>query len=218
LYGHFAESEKKDGLPPAGEAKVALAAYSLLGVDAGWLSPKADRWFRTGAGGIPGGFTLVGAKTVSRVIPTPAGDIGLVFFPQAATPGKAPSQEQEQAALAAGKALRKRCALVLGVSPWGYMGERNFLPKAIGVYGVILGGGEGVGFGFAVPADAKEILWLRPDSQGRAINRLDLLTLPKQGEALRWTKGNTFEADLEFLDDAVPSDPAMATIVGKPSE
>lgn len=61
------------------------AAYNRLGVDAGYLSPAAARWF--GASGVPPtGFTRVDATPVARRLPVTLADgrrldVVIVFFP-----------------------------------------------------------------------------------------------------------------------------------------
>lgn len=213
LYGPYAAEGKNAGLPGAGESKTALAAYALLQADVGWLSPRAARWFHQSTGATPPGFSEVGATPVSRTISTPIGLVGIVLFPEGSVQGKGPEQQQEQAVLAAGRALKDRCSLVIGISPWGYAGERDFLPKAEGVFHVIMGGGEGVGFSHAISDKRPGLLWLRPDTQGRAINVLEILTLP--GKDFAWRENVTFRAKLDWLDDEVRPDPAMEQIVGQ---
>lgn len=216
LYGHHAKGEAKNSLPPPSEAAKALAAYRLLAFDAGWLSARSGRWLQEGGGGLPSGFELVEAAPVSRVLQSPLGPIGLVLFPEGPTPGKSPTPEQRALVLEAGRKLAPNCVLVIGISPWGYVGERDFLPEARGVFSCIFGGGEGVGFGFSVPEKSPDVLWLRPDSQGRAVNVLELFALPAKGAP--WKEGQHFEAWLEFLDDSFRADPAMLNIVGQAPE
>ena len=213
LYGAYASELAKKDMPGEEEAKTALAAYSLLGFDMGWLSPKAAAWFRRYTGTTPSGFREVGGEPVSRTISTPVGKIGLVLFPEGPVQGKAPSPDQEQAALAAGRALRDTCALVVGISPWGYVGERDFLPKAAGIYNVLMGGGEGVGFSHSLSDRRPGLVWLRPDTQGRALSVLEIRQLP--GKNFVWKENETFRAKLEWLGDDVRPDPAMAKIVGE---
>lgn len=183
-------------------------------MDAGWLSPKAARWLRKAAGAIPAGYHEVNAEPVVRVLNTPAGAVGIVLFPEGPTPGKGPTPDLEQKVLAAGRTLRERTLAVLGVSPWGYVGERDFLPKAEGVFTCILGSGEGVAFSHSLSEKNPGILWLRPDGQGRAVNILEFLQLPVPGSAMRWREGVTFNARLDFLGGAYPPDPKMAKIIG----
>ncbi len=180
----------------------------------GWLSPGAAAWFKQSAGATPPGFSEVGAEAVSRVISTPVGKIGVVLFPEGPVQGKGPAPEQEQRALAAGRGLRDQCALVIGISPWGYVGERDFLPKAAGVFNIIMGGGEGVGFAHSLSDKRPGLLWLRPDTQGRAVNVLEIRQLP--GKNFAWKENGNFKAQLEWLTDDVRPDPAMLRIIGEP--
>ena len=218
LYGIHARD--KNALPPAESARVALTAYNLLGVDIGWLSKKSARWMRDNAGGIPKGFIEVGSEPITRLLDsttgTLGGPLGFVLFPEGPEPGRSPSPKQIDAAVAAGKSLKDKAAMVVGISPWGYVGERDFLPKAEGVFDCILGSGEGVGFPGTVPQNTPGVLWMRPDAAGRAVNVLELYFKPQPGQAIQWIERKTFGTSLEFLDNTCPSDPAMLRLIGPP--
>ena len=203
-------------MPPAGKARTALAAYNLLNVDIGWISKKSAKWLRDNAGEIPRGFTEVGSEPVIKILDSPIGTIGVVFFPEGPVAGKSPAPGQEEAVLSAARGLKDRVAMVLGISPWGYVGERDFLVKADGIFNCILGSGEGVGFSGTVPQKAPGVLWIRPDGQGRAINILELYSRPQPGQSIQWQERKTFGANLEFLDDSCPSDPGMLRLIGPP--
>ena len=213
-YGIYAQNPPPT--PSHKEAVCALKAHTLLHVDLGWLSPSAAQWLSKATGKIPPGYQLVNSQPISRIVSTAIGKIGIVLFPQGPTPGKAPSPEQEQKVLEAGRALQSQTRFVIGVSPWGLLGEKNFLPKAQGVFACILGGGEGVAFAQSVDTQTPGILWARPDSQGRAVNVLEILEISKPGAAQQWIEGVSFRANLLFLGNSYPPDPAMERIVGLP--
>ncbi len=226
-YGNSdASAPSSAPLPPIEEGRRAFAVHSLLRVDAGWLSPKAARWMKQSSGKIPPGYQVVNAEPVSSLVDTRIGKIGILLFPEGPVPGKAPTPAQEQSVLAAGRALQSQAALVVGVSPWGLVGEKNFLPKAQGIFDCILGGGEGVGFAQSLSEKSPDVLWLRPDGKGRAVNVVEILRVPERGTpkpvkpakaASAWIDGVTFRASLEFLDNAFPPDPAMQKLVGNPA-
>ena len=201
-------------MPPAEDARVALAAYTLLKVDIGWLSKKSAKWMRDSAGGIPFGFVEVGADPVVRLLDSPAGSLGFVLFPEGPTQGKSPTPAQQEAVLAAARPLKGKVALIIGISPWGFVGERDFLAKAEGVFDCILGSGEGVGFPGTVPQKAPGVLWVRPDGAGRAVNILELYFTPRPGEKTPWVERKSFSSNLEFLDQTCPADPAVQRIIG----
>lgn len=202
-------------MPDDDSGRQALAAYNLLRVDLGWMTPKSAKWMQKAAGATPHGYIEVSDKPVSRIVDSRAGKIGIVLFPEGKEPGQGPTREQEQMVLTEGKSLKEKVRLVIGISPWGYVGERDFIPKAKGIFGCILGGGEGVGFSHSLQENPG-VLWIRPDNQGRAVNILELLELPVLGESPRWKENTTFRAFLEFLDESFPSDPQMLRIVGNP--
>lgn len=204
-------------MPPSDKARVALASQNLLKVDLGWLSPKAAQWLRQSVGSLPTGFHAMQKKPVTKIITTKAGKIGFVLFPEGSVPGKGPTPDQVTAVLAAGNALKGKVALIIGISPWGAAGETAFIrsKKAGEVFGCILGSGEGIGFAHSLTEDPS-VLWVRPDSQGRAVNVIELLELPTTGAKAEWLEGVTFRAEMDFLDDDRPDDPAMRGIVGAP--
>jgi hypothetical protein len=214
VYGHLAPQNTRNTFPPAEDARTALTVQKLLRVNLGWLSARAERWLREAGGDIPANYETPQQRPVVRVLESEAGTIGVVLFPEGVEPGKGPGPQGEQAVLEAGRSLKSKVGLVLGVSPWGYTGERDFIPKAAGVFDVILGGGEGIGFDLSL-RENPTVLWLRPDSQGRAVNVLELLEVPANGKPMRWKENDTFRANLEFLDDTCPSDPAMQAVVDK---
>ena len=215
LYGHLAGSAKNT-MPAADDARLALAAYTILNVDLGWLSKKASQWFTSNTGNVPPGFLTVDAAPISRMVETAAGTIGVVLFPEGPVPGKEPTAKQEEAVLSAARSMQGRVRLILGISPWGFVGERNFLPKAEGVFNCILGSGEGVGFPYTISTKNPGVLWIRPDGSGRAINVVELYALPEPGQSQQWIERKTFHAGLEFLDAKCPSDPGMLRLLGTP--
>lgn len=186
-------------------------------VSTGWLSGKAADWFQQATGALPVGYREVGKEPVVQILDTEAGKIGVVLFPEGARPGSGADLQTEQKVLEAGKSLRGKVRLIVGVSPWGYRAERDFIRKWGNVFGCILGGGEGIGFDFSLK-EHPGVLWLRPDSQGRAINIVEFLELPALDSAPKWKENTTFRAYLQFLDEDYPSDQAMIRIIGQPTD
>lgn len=214
-YGRHAKNIPAGHLPPQADARKALAAYNLLHVDAGWLSQRSAKWLQQSVGALPAGFAEVKAEPVVRMLPSDVGTIAVVLFPEGPVEGKGPTPELEEKVLAAGRALQGKAALIIGLSPWGYVGEHKFLPKAAGIYSCILGSGEGIGFGFSIKETQGRVLWARPDSQGRAVNTIELLEKPAPGKTFLWKEEDTFRAMLEFLDDDCPASPEMQRIIGE---
>ena len=216
VYGHRAAGSAKNSMPGKNEAKTALAAHNLLKADIGWLSTKSAKWLRGATDSLPTGYIEVTQKPITQILESKAGAIGVVLFPEGKIPGQGPTPEQIREVIAAANNIRGKVRLLVGVSPWGYVAERNFIAKEGGdIFGCIMGGGEGVGFSHSLQENPN-VLWLRPDSQGRAVNILEILELPALGEAPRWKENTSFRAFLEFLDESIPSEPQMNAIIGTP--
>ncbi|MDR3176823.1 MAG: hypothetical protein LBU06_09890 [Desulfovibrio sp.] len=213
-FGHLAEEGRKNSFPSAEEASLALKVHELLRVDTGWISGKAARWLRGETGRIPPGYLVSEGKSVSRLLNTRAGSVGVVFFPEGPVPGKGPGPGQESEVLAAGKALREKAALLVGVSPWGAAAEKKFLPKAQGVFDCILGGGEGIGFDFIFAEGSSSPIWIRPDVKGRAVNVLEIYLPPLAGSSFVWSEGKTYNAWLDFMGEGVPVHRAALELIG----
>ena len=188
----------------------------ILNVDAGFMSARAAGWMEKNARAIPPGFHIVRDAPVSLLAPSPAGSIGLVFFPYGQGKEGRPTEGQIQSVLSAASALRAQSVLLVGVSPWGYEAEKAFLRQGEGAFHILLGGGEGMPFAQAIAKECPAILWSRPDSMGRAITEINLMELPPSaasGGRAQWLEGISFKARLLFLDDSYPADPQMQQIL-----
>ncbi len=194
--------------------KLHLALHDALGVDAGWLSPASEAWFFSGAGKFPKGYSTVKKSPETRLLSVFGTTIGLVFFPEIAEPSPepdAPDSIQAQC-LKAGRTLGAKADFIIGVSPWGMDAERDFLSLADGVFNLILGAGEGLGFAQAFDSRAPGVLWMRSDSLGRGMTILELEQLPTAGQ-YPWIPGVTFNSRLEPLHPSIPTVPEIDALI-----
>ncbi|MDR2123842.1 MAG: hypothetical protein LBP38_02520 [Desulfovibrio sp.] len=212
-FGHLAEKVRNAAPPPAAEAVLARKLQAALRVDAGWISRSAAAWLNKAAGGVPAGYLEIGEEPRDKIVQTPAGPVGVVFFPEGPVPGKGPRPEQARQVLERGRKLRAQVPLLIGISPWGLVAEKNFLPEAGGIFDCILGGGEGVGFGFSLAERIPGLIWLRPDGKGRAVNVLELNRMPDGKRPFAWEEGRTFNARLDFMGENVPADKAALELI-----
>ncbi len=202
--------------PAREKAALALKAYNYLKVDAGRLSPYTAGWLKKSAGAVPSGFSVVDDAPVAVSMNTRAGVVGVLFFPVGKNPGRTPTEEQFAQVVKAGNKLKFSSDLVIGVSPWGMQGERDFLPHAQGVFDCLLGAGEGPGFAQSISGSAPGVLWARPDTSGRAVNVIEIMELPTRGQAGNWLEGITFKASLTYLEMKLAPDRGMIGIIGEP--
>lgn len=200
------------------KAKRLVQGHSLLPVDIGYLTPAEEQWLLAYAGSIPQGFVTVKDQPVSKIIDIPGGKVGVVLFPLGTDKNNAPSQKQIDSIVKAGKALQGKVNLIVGVSPWGNVAEYRFLQSGTGVYHLLFGGGGGLGAPYEPEHSTEQLLWVRSESHGRAVNTLDLLELPRVNQQFSWIEGLSFNAAQIFLYLKLPPNLTMEQTIGSSAE
>ena len=196
------------------KAKRLVKAHSLLPVDIGYLTPAEEKWLRTYAGDIPQGFVTVKNKPVTQVFDIPGGKVGVVLFPLGTDKNNAPSPQQISDIVQAGKNLQGKANLIVGVSPWGNVSEYRFLQSATGIYHLLFGGGGGLGAPYEPEHSTEQLLWVRSESHGRAVNTLDILEMPRPNQKFSWIEGLSFNAAQIFLYLKLLPDLTMEQTIG----
>lgn len=205
----------RDPTASAGGDRLAAAlhaAFSTMPYAGVYLSPAAaDGMKRLGLTLLPKGVPVADNPTILyyRAGPHTA---GCVFLP----PGKGrkgtPTREQVRSAQNAAREAGTRARLVIGISPWGMEAENALMPEFAGLFHVILGGGPGI----AVPGQAMNSgtgpLWVRSDRGGRAVNVLDIHSLPETPSS-PWLEGINFSSRLVFLEKNLPEDEEVKAII-----
>ncbi|WCB45424.1 hypothetical protein PH214_10090 [Nitratidesulfovibrio vulgaris] len=210
--GEFAPDNGEDG---AGRlAGLTRKGYDLLKVDDGYLSPKAAQWFMTHAGGTPAGFRSVDGPPQTRIHTVNAMRVAVVFFPPLPQGVDDPTPEMVRDALSAGRKARSGADLVIGVSAWGSLNERDMLPRCEGVFDILFGSGTGSAFDGTVDGVAPGVLWARPERDGKGVNVVEVLALPQPGQPNDWVPGITIATRYIMLSDTVAHDPAMEAVIG----
>ena len=200
------------------KARRLVAGHTRLGATVGYLCPEETAWLTENASKIPPGYHPVKAEPVTVMVPTPNGKVGFVLFPKGTETNGLPSEAQIEAVLAAGKALVGKASLIVGISPWGNVGEYRFLPKADGVFSILMGGGNGLSYAYSTEFSTPTLLWVRSESQGRAVNILNIYEMPAPGHLPLWQEGISFSAGQTFLFLRLPPDQGMEKAIGKSAD
>ena len=200
------------------KARRLVTGHSRLGTSVGYLLPEESDWLIEYAGKIPPGFQKVASEPVSTILSTPHGKVGIVLFPKGTENNGLPSEAQIQAVLDTGKSLRDKASLIIGISPWGNVGEYRFIPKADGIYSILFGGGNGLSYTYSTEFSTSSLLWVRSEFQGRAVNFLDIYEMPAPGHLPSWQEGISFIAGQTFLFLRLPPDQGMEKAIGKSAD
>ena len=185
-----------------------VAAYDSLRYDAGALTPAESAKLASKGIAAPKGWVVLDPKEPrTKLLDTPKGKIGVVFFPMGKKPGDGPTEDQAQAVARKIKELRSQSAMVIGVSPWGVQAESDYLEKVRPDLDVLLGSGPGVGFS-AKPYESGHVLWMHSYSKGKAIYTLDLLAMPGD-KNFKWEMGSNYTTQALVLDEKITPDQEM---------
>ena len=75
--------------------------------------------------------------------------------------------------------------LIIGVSTWGAARESEFIDKREPVFDIILGSGEGPGYGGLYLRDNR-VLWVRAFTKGKNVHTVTIPALPQSGAKVTW--------------------------------
>jgi hypothetical protein len=98
----------------------------------------------------------------------------------------------------------------VGVSPWGVLGESEYLENAKPVLDILLGSGSGVGFSGKPSANGRT-LWMHTYNKGKAVYAVDVLSWPGSKD-FKWEAGSTFTSQAVILDDTFTPAPEIEAL------
>ena len=189
-----------------------LAAFGRMPYTALYLSPAAVLDMHQQNLKLPANGIIITDKPITKFFPAGYLTIACVFLPTGIDNG-VPSPEQITAAQLAAREAAASADLVVAVSPWGMQTENSLTPSLAGYFHILLGGGKGI----AIPGQATGTpaipgpIWLRSDQRGRAVNVLDILSLPIPGSP--WLDGINFTSRLVYVTPELPEDTFVRELV-----
>lgn len=201
-------AERADAVPDQADklAPVLHAAFRAMPYTAVYLSPAAlADMQKHQLPPLPNGVPVADAP-VTEFFRAGAMTAACVFLPAGTEKDGSPSPDQVLAAKQAAQAAGASANLVIAISPWGMRAENALAPSLAGYFHIILGGGAGI----AVPGQPSGDpthpgpLWIRSDRRGRAVNVVDIFSLPPPGTP--WLDGINFSSRLVFLEPHLPQD------------
>lgn len=188
-------------------------AYEALAYDAGAVSPAESAKLASLGAAPPSGWVTLDPKEPKAVtLDVPGGKIGVVYFPEAKTPGDDPSEQQIQAIARIIKELRPSVRMVIGVSPWGAQAEGDYLDKHKPDLDILLGAGTSAGGFKAKPSTGGRTLWAHTYTKGKAIYTIDVLAWPG-AKGFKWELGTNFTSQAVALDESFAPAPAMEQLL-----
>lgn len=202
--------------PRSPELARALAqAYARLGYDLGVATPREREWLAAAGASLPGAWRSMDGGPHTEVMDRAGVRVAVVLFPVAAA-GSSPAEDagMVEAVLAEARRARSRADLVLGVSSWGEKAEGAFLAAAPGAVDLLLGAGQGRGYGVrSIPGS--RTIWVRPPFDGQGVALVSIFSMPGSRDG-DWEPGRGVEARVRTLSGDIQENPAVVSMFTLP--
>ncbi len=129
------------------------------------------------------------------IITTQNGDqIGFLRFPSLRRGEDIPSEDLIKKLSATIKKERKKVKLLVALSDWGWIGEREYLaqnPEA--VPDLLFGSGTGSGVNGRIEANAR-CVWVRPYDKGRTVSEVQVYAWPDRSKSFAWKEPDNIKS------------------------
>ena len=195
--------------PPSPELTRALAqAYVRLGYDLVVLAPEEADLLRRDGVDIPDNWVTAGARPDMIRLEKAGLRIGVVVFPTldpslTVAPKIMALQVEDRI-----RRMREQSDVVIGLSLWGGMAEKQFLKQALQTPDVLLGSGPGPGLAGGLFA-GQRTFWTRPVNRGKTVSAVGLAELPRTAGSWKWVRERNIHLLHRPLGGDVAADPAM---------
>lgn len=190
-----------------------IQAYRLLGYDIG-LAGQAEAETLAHLGIEPEPVRQTAENTPFTVIETASGDrIGFIRFPSLPQGRDIPPQRVIEEISRLIKQERNSVRLLVALSDWGWVGEREYLAqKPDFVPDILLGSGRGSGVNGRIEADGR-CLWVRPYDKGQTVSQIQVQSWPERTASFKWSEPGTIMPTTVGLGDQYEDNPDVGAIL-----
>jgi hypothetical protein len=203
---------------------VFVPAFAQLGYDFGVLSStEAKQLMHSNQGpdqqNIPSGWKLFSSQPQTAVLNHQGIRLGLILFPEAKALSADSSRKNAvfdhlgQTILA----LDDFCDLTIGLSPWGFNIEQDFLHSDAYAPALLLGSGSGPAI-LGKLGNNDRTLWLRPFSRGRAVQVVSLPNPEERSWKDQWKIEDNVHIEFLVLDDTIATNKEMEDLLKKQTQ
>jgi hypothetical protein len=190
-----------------------LQAYQMLNYDIGLVGAfEAENLGLLGLAVEPARKTA--AEAPFTVLTTTGGDaVGFIRFPSLPPGEDTPSSDLIKTIATRVRAARPSVRLLVGLSDWGWIGEREYLAQnPADVPDMLLGSGRGSGVNGRIEADGR-CLWVRPYDKGKTVSNVQIMTWPDGNGPLSWSIPDVVKPSTVGLGDQYQDNPDVDAIL-----
>jgi len=190
-----------------------ITAFGMMPYDIGLLGRlEAENLSRMGLAPEP--FRMTAEAAPFTVLETPAGDkVGFLRFPSLPLGDDIPPKKLIQDISRQIEARRDSVRLLVGLSDWGWVGEREYLAqRPTFVPDILLGSGRGSGVNGRIEAGGR-CVWVRPYDKGQTVSEVQVQVWPVRTDDFRWKEPDTVLALTVGLGDDIDDNPDVDAVL-----
>lgn len=148
------------------------------------------------------------------VITTATGDrVGFLRFPSLPDGEDIPSDRLIAKISAAVKEQQSAVRLIVALSDWGWVGEREYLAQNPDfVPDILLGSGRGSGVNGRIDADDR-CTWVRPYDKGRTLSEVKIFSWPDRTSSFTWDTTDSIKTLSIGLGDQYQDNPDVGALL-----
>lgn len=212
VAGAYEFSAKAGELPPPGTLEALAEAFDFMNYDVALLSDEEQRMLNR-VGVTPPKAWKTASQEAFRTVKTPNGTVGFLSFPPLPAGTDTPDTALVEEVTRAVAKVKPTVDLLVGLSPWGAYGEKEYLDRRPdAVPHILLGNGRGMSFVKRF-SSGDRVLWSRPYPRGKTVTRFSLMSWPA-GDDFEWSDEMVSSA-AELLNDTVQQNPHVRGIFDK---
>jgi len=149
-----------------------------------------------------------------KVVTTSTGDrIGFIRLPSLPKGEDVPSKKMIQKISLMVKKEQEQVKLLIALSDWGWIAEREYLAQnPTYVPDILMGSGYGSGVSGRIQAD-KRCFWIRPYDKGRTLCEIEIFNWPDRTTKFEWEAPADIKALSVGLGDQYQDNPDVSAIL-----
>ncbi|MEF2231908.1 MAG: hypothetical protein V3571_13330 [Pseudodesulfovibrio sp.] len=201
-----------EGAPPVGTTMALANAFDLMKYDVGLLAGEEAKVLEGQ------GITFDSARKTAQeapitVITTRDGDeVAFLRLPALHKADQAPPQDMIDKISRKIRAEREKTRLIVALSDWGWIAEREYLDgKPDAVPDILLGSGWGAAVDGRFESDGR-CLWVRPYDKGRTLSEIRLASWPDHSRKPPWKSPDAARTTSLPLGDQYVDNPDVSTL------
>ncbi len=208
------EFVRPNGIPSTSKQLSGLAtSYNIMNYDIAFLGKQEAEILKKYGVTADNGRKTSEQSPFSAITMDSGASVGFLRLPSLNTDDDTPSNSLVKKISRLVKMYRPKVQLLIGLSDWGWLGERDYLAKAPkDMPDILLGSGSGSGVNGRIEADGR-CVWVRPYDKGRTVSEVQVFTWPDRTKPFTWNTPEKITILSVGLGDQYQDAPEVSAIL-----